>query len=67
MPAPDVPEAPAAPQPLPPVVPPLDLDQLGETIEAPSSGGVGGLLDRLRGSDARGGGGLLGLLIGGLS
>lgn len=63
-PVPTVP-APAVPLPpqLPPLVPPVDL---GGVVEAPSSGGVGGLLDRLRGGGASSGDGLLGLLIGGL-
>jgi phospholipid/cholesterol/gamma-HCH transport system substrate-binding protein len=66
------PPAPAAPAPLPDVplapptggslqVPPVVSDQV---VPAPSSGGLGGVLDRLRPNSSSGG--LLGLLVGGL-
>jgi phospholipid/cholesterol/gamma-HCH transport system substrate-binding protein len=62
-----LPELPAPPPlpPLPPLppTPPLVRDGL---VQAPSSGGLGGLFDRMKSNGSSSGGGLLGLLIGGL-
>jgi phospholipid/cholesterol/gamma-HCH transport system substrate-binding protein len=63
LPVPPVPPVPVPPLPPIPTIPPLVEDGL---VRAPSSGGVGGLVDRLRGNGSGGGGGLLGMLMGGL-
>jgi phospholipid/cholesterol/gamma-HCH transport system substrate-binding protein len=62
---PAVPEVPLQVPPLPqaPPLPPLVEDGL---VQAPSSGGIGGLFDRMRTNTTSRNGGLLGVLIGGL-